>query len=106
MRQRNEKFAKDARSGKKPTHLSRQEKLAKRSPVNIWILGVIVFVVVGGGTLPSICLFQRTNNLLHSTLRVGEASIPVTKRTPEHNVILSFLFGPERIVHHHGFILY
>ncbi|KAK0246488.1 hypothetical protein EDD18DRAFT_1145602 [Armillaria luteobubalina] len=48
MRQRNEKFAKDARSGKKPTHLSRQEKLAKRSPVNIWILGVIVFVVVGG----------------------------------------------------------
>ncbi|RDB29145.1 hypothetical protein Hypma_016048 [Hypsizygus marmoreus] len=48
MRQRNEKFAKDARAGKKPTHPSRQEQLAKRSPINIWALGVIVFVVLGG----------------------------------------------------------
>ncbi|KAF8978295.1 hypothetical protein BDQ17DRAFT_1272623 [Cyathus striatus] len=48
MRRRNEKFQNDARSGKKPTHLSRQEKLAKRSPVGLAALGVIVFVVCGG----------------------------------------------------------
>ncbi|KAE9400974.1 hypothetical protein BT96DRAFT_880756 [Gymnopus androsaceus JB14] len=48
MRKRNEKFAKDAREGKKPTHLSRQEKLAKRSPISFWALGVVVFVVMGG----------------------------------------------------------
>ncbi|KAL1749180.1 hypothetical protein HDZ31DRAFT_59469 [Schizophyllum fasciatum] len=48
MRQRNAKFAQAARSGKKPTHASRQEKLAKKSPVSIWALGIIVFVVMGG----------------------------------------------------------
>ncbi|TFK42030.1 hypothetical protein BDQ12DRAFT_599061, partial [Crucibulum laeve] len=48
MRQRNAKFQKDARAGKNPTHPSRQEKLAKRSPVGLWALGLIVFVVVGG----------------------------------------------------------
>ncbi|KAG6817589.1 hypothetical protein H0H87_006966, partial [Tephrocybe sp. NHM501043] len=51
MRQRNAKFAKDARSGKKPTHPSRQEQLAKRSPINIYALGLIAFVVIGGGEL-------------------------------------------------------
>lgn len=49
MRQKNAKFANAARSGKKPTNPSRQEKLAKRSPINIWALGIVVFVVVGGG---------------------------------------------------------
>ncbi|KAJ7431735.1 hypothetical protein B0H11DRAFT_1704103, partial [Mycena galericulata] len=49
MRQRNAKFASTAKSGKKPTHPSRAELLAKRSPINIWALGAIVFVVVGGG---------------------------------------------------------
>jgi len=48
MRKKNEKFAKDSRDGKNPTHLSRQEKLAKRSPVNIWALGAVCFVVIGG----------------------------------------------------------
>ncbi|THV06509.1 hypothetical protein K435DRAFT_773205 [Dendrothele bispora CBS 962.96] len=48
MRQRNAKFAKDARSGKKPTHPSRQEVMAKRSPINTWALGIVLFVVVGG----------------------------------------------------------
>ncbi|KAF9270851.1 hypothetical protein L218DRAFT_61684 [Marasmius fiardii PR-910] len=48
MRQRNAKFAKDARSGKKPTHQSRSEKLAKQSPIGLWALGVILFVVCGG----------------------------------------------------------
>ncbi|KAF5368171.1 hypothetical protein D9758_002476 [Tetrapyrgos nigripes] len=48
MRQKNAKFAKDARSGKKPTNPSRQEQLAKRSPINTWALGIVVFVVIGG----------------------------------------------------------
>lgn len=48
MRQRNAKFAKDAKEGKKPTHLSRQEKLAKKSPINIYALGAILFVIFGG----------------------------------------------------------
>lgn len=49
MRQRNAKFAKDARSGKNPTNPSRKELLAKKSPINIYALGVVLFVVVGGG---------------------------------------------------------
>lgn len=49
MRQRNAKFAKDVREGKKATHTSRAEKLAQRSPLSLWALGMIVFVVCGGG---------------------------------------------------------
>ncbi|TFL03384.1 hypothetical protein BDV98DRAFT_564131 [Pterulicium gracile] len=48
MRQRNAKFAKDAREGKKPTHKSRQEQLKKSSPINVYALGVVVFVICGG----------------------------------------------------------
>uniref|UniRef100_A0A8H7Y5B5 Stress-associated endoplasmic reticulum protein n=1 Tax=Psilocybe cubensis TaxID=181762 RepID=A0A8H7Y5B5_PSICU len=48
MRKRNNKFANDVRAGKQATHQSRQDKLAKRSPLNLWALGVIVFVVIGG----------------------------------------------------------
>lgn len=48
MRKRNDKFAKDAREGKKPTHLSRQQKFERSSPINLWALGLICFVVVGG----------------------------------------------------------
>ncbi|KAJ3877385.1 hypothetical protein F5051DRAFT_8286 [Lentinula edodes] len=48
MRKRSEKFVQDAREGKKPTHMSRQEKLAKRSPIGSWALGVVLFVVLGG----------------------------------------------------------
>jgi len=48
MRQRNEKFAKDVREGKKPTRASRQEQLAKRSPLNLWALGIVLFVILGG----------------------------------------------------------
>ena len=50
MRQRNNKFANDVRAGKKATHPSRQEKLAKRSPLSVWALGLVVFIVFGGGT--------------------------------------------------------
>ncbi|KAF5352842.1 hypothetical protein D9756_006105 [Leucocoprinus leucothites] len=48
MRKKNEKFANSVREGKKATHLSRQQKLAKSSPINLWALGVICFVVIGG----------------------------------------------------------
>ncbi|KNZ76353.1 hypothetical protein J132_10632 [Termitomyces sp. J132] len=48
MRQRNAKFAKDARAGKKPTHPSRQEQLMKKSPINVYALSLIIFVVCGG----------------------------------------------------------
>ncbi|KAL4259047.1 Stress-associated endoplasmic reticulum protein [Pleurotus pulmonarius] len=48
MRQRNAKFANAVKAGKKATNPSRQEQLAKRSPVSIWALGIIVFVVCGG----------------------------------------------------------
>jgi hypothetical protein len=49
MRQKNEKFANAARAGKKPVNPSRQERLSKQSPINIWALGIVLFVVVGGG---------------------------------------------------------
>jgi len=48
LRQRNAQFANKARSGKNPVKPSRQEKLAKRSPVSLWALGAILFVVLGG----------------------------------------------------------
>jgi len=48
MKKKNEKFANDARAGKKPTKLSRQERLLKRSPISLWALGIVLFVVVGG----------------------------------------------------------
>ncbi|EAU92350.2 hypothetical protein CC1G_00569 [Coprinopsis cinerea okayama7 len=48
LRKRNEKFAKDVREGKKALHASRAEKLAARSPVSAWALGIIMFVVFGG----------------------------------------------------------
>lgn len=49
MRRRNEKFAKDVREGKKATHTSRADKLAHKSPISAWALGVVIFVVFGGG---------------------------------------------------------
>jgi len=48
MRQRNAKFASTAKTGKNPTHPSRAELLAKRSPINVWVLGLVLFVVMGG----------------------------------------------------------
>ncbi|KAH7930460.1 hypothetical protein BV22DRAFT_64806 [Leucogyrophana mollusca] len=48
MRKKNAQFASAARAGKKPTKPSRQEKLAKRSPISLWALGMVLFVVVGG----------------------------------------------------------
>ncbi|EKM61437.1 uncharacterized protein PHACADRAFT_85316, partial [Phanerochaete carnosa HHB-10118-sp] len=48
MRQRNAQFANRARAGKNPVKQSRQERLAKRSPISLWALGAIVFVVMGG----------------------------------------------------------
>jgi len=48
IRQKNAKFANAVRAGKNPVNPSRKELLAKRSPINIWALGIIIFVVIGG----------------------------------------------------------
>jgi len=48
MKKKNEKFASNALAGKKPTKLSRQERLLKRSPISLVALGIVLFVVVGG----------------------------------------------------------
>jgi hypothetical protein len=58
MRQKNAKFANDARVGKKPTKMSRIEKQAKQSPIPVWTLGVILFVVCGGGMSGSTCMLS------------------------------------------------
>ena len=59
MRRRNARFAEKARAGKNPTKPSRQEALAKRSPVGMWALGIICFVVMGGGTRQLLrCLYE------------------------------------------------
>ncbi|KZT27561.1 hypothetical protein NEOLEDRAFT_1060563, partial [Neolentinus lepideus HHB14362 ss-1] len=47
-RQKNAKFANAARTGKKPTNPSHQELLSKRSPISLWALGIVIFVVIGG----------------------------------------------------------
>ncbi|TDL20888.1 hypothetical protein BD410DRAFT_771937 [Rickenella mellea] len=48
IRQKNASFANAARSGKNPTKPSRQEQLAKKSPVGTWALIAVLFVVCGG----------------------------------------------------------
>ena len=49
IRQRNEQFSAKARAGKNPINVSRKEKLSKQSPLGLWALGIVLFVVVGGG---------------------------------------------------------
>lgn len=49
IRQKNAQFHSKARAGKNPVNMSRKEKLAKQSPIGLWALGLVVFVVVGGG---------------------------------------------------------
>lgn len=48
LRQKNAQFADKARAGKNPVKPSRQERLAKRSPISLWALGAVLFVVLGG----------------------------------------------------------
>ncbi|PCH34087.1 hypothetical protein WOLCODRAFT_64159, partial [Wolfiporia cocos MD-104 SS10] len=48
LRHANERFAEKSRAGKKPTKPSRRELLSKRSPISVWALGAIAFVVIGG----------------------------------------------------------
>ncbi|KAI0095251.1 hypothetical protein BDY19DRAFT_916960 [Irpex rosettiformis] len=48
LRQKNAQFANRARTGKNPVKQSRQDRLAKRSPISLWALGIVLFVVVGG----------------------------------------------------------
>lgn len=52
MRHKNAQFASAVKTGKKATKPSRQEQLSKRSPVSLWALGIVLFVVVGGGEYP------------------------------------------------------
>lgn len=48
LRRKNAQFANKARAGKNPVKPSRQEQLARRSPISLWALGAVLFVVVGG----------------------------------------------------------
>ncbi|KAG2155709.1 hypothetical protein DEU56DRAFT_724773, partial [Suillus clintonianus] len=48
LRRKNAQFANAVRSGKKAVKPSRQDKMAKRSPLSLWALGVVLFVVIGG----------------------------------------------------------
>ena len=48
MRQKNEKFAQKVREGKTAVKPSMRDKLANKSPVPLWALGLCVFVVLGG----------------------------------------------------------
>ncbi|KAI0690748.1 hypothetical protein BC835DRAFT_1363152 [Cytidiella melzeri] len=48
LRQKNAQFANRVKAGKNPVKKSRQERLAKRSPISLWALGAVIFVVVGG----------------------------------------------------------
>jgi len=57
LRHRNAQFAEKARAGKKPTKPSRKEVLAKRSPLSLWALGLVLFVVVGGVILELLKMF-------------------------------------------------
>ena len=49
IRQKNEQFSTKARTGKNPINVSRKEKISKQSPLGLWALGLVLFVVVGGG---------------------------------------------------------
>lgn len=62
MKQRNTKFANAVRAGKKATQESQAEKRLHKSPLSSLALGIIVFVVVGGGSVyPPTRLVNQTN---------------------------------------------
>ncbi|KAN0100213.1 hypothetical protein V8E55_000197 [Tylopilus felleus] len=48
LRHKNAQFASAVKAGKKAVKPSRQEQLSKRSPVSLWALGIVLFVVIGG----------------------------------------------------------
>ncbi|KAG2350953.1 hypothetical protein BDR05DRAFT_955101 [Suillus weaverae] len=48
LRRKNAQFANAVRSGKKAVKPSHQEMMKKRSPISLWALGVVLFVVIGG----------------------------------------------------------
>jgi Ribosome associated membrane protein RAMP4 len=48
MRQKNELFAQKVREGKNAVKPSTRDKLANKSPIPLWALGLCIFVVIGG----------------------------------------------------------
>lgn len=68
LRQRNAQFASKARAGKNPVKPSRAERLSKRSPISVWALGAILFVVVGGGKHRAKLSCDRSLTLRHSLI--------------------------------------
>ncbi|KAM5536022.1 hypothetical protein V8D89_010280 [Ganoderma adspersum] len=57
LRKKNSAFADKARAGKNPIKASRADALSKRSPISLWALGIILFVVVGGVLFELLRLF-------------------------------------------------
>lgn len=78
MRRRNAQFAEKARAGKNPTKPSRQESLAKRSPVGVWALGIICFVVMGGGMRQLLRCLERGSRTRRSYTRAPPTCLCVT----------------------------
>lgn len=77
LRQKNAQFANRVRSGKAAVKPSRQERLAKRSPISLWALGIILFVVVGGGTLWRLISGCALSDMLNSVIRATKTHLPV-----------------------------
>ncbi|KIK41644.1 hypothetical protein CY34DRAFT_85051, partial [Suillus luteus UH-Slu-Lm8-n1] len=59
LRRKNAQFANAVRSGKKAVKPSRQEMMAKRSPISLWALGVVLFVVIGSDNAAVLFEFAR-----------------------------------------------
>ena len=68
MRQRNEQFGAKARAGKNPVNASRKDKLAKQSPIGLWALSIVLFVVVGGGTYDVLTVLHSSHVFRSSTV--------------------------------------
>jgi len=57
MRQRNAQFAAAAKSGRNPTNPSRKEQQARKPPIPAWVVGLLVFALMGGALFEIARLF-------------------------------------------------
>ena len=73
LRRKNAHFESKVRAGKTAVKPSRQERLAKRSPISLWALGIILFVVVGGGTAGCVLAARLAEYLPHKNILLIEA---------------------------------